>query len=213
MKLGLHQSVIVATLLLLALAALVAGCMGAGEEADVSEELVAAAQSTTATVPPMGLVLDSMDAEALSTFQRKDPFIQQAQPAVTLTTASTVPGGGVTSSTGYSPGTTWYTTTSKYTTTTYHSGSTTTTKPTSTTTTTAPHRHTLKVLSIGVVSGAAAVTFQVDNSIYKDKHKGDVVSSSWGQIQVLDINTSSKVVTLLQGSETLDLAVGALIYE
>jgi len=73
--------------------------------------------------------------------------------------------------------------------------------------------HFLKILAVGVVGGADAVTFQVDSSIYKDKREGDVVSSSWGQIQVLDINSTSKVVTLLHGSETRVLTVGSVVYE
>jgi hypothetical protein len=63
------------------------------------------------------------------------------------------------------------------------------------------------------VGGAAAVTFRVDNSVYKDKRVGDVVSTSWGQVKVLDLSSSSRVATLLHGSETLVLAVGQVVYE
>jgi hypothetical protein len=41
--------------------------------------------------------------------------------------------------------------------------------------------------------------------------KGDTVSTSFGQIKVLDINTSSQTVTLLHGSETELLSVGQTI--
>jgi hypothetical protein len=71
----------------------------------------------------------------------------------------------------------------------------------------------LKILSVATVSGAAVVTFKVDNTVYKDRHAGDVVSSTWGQIKVVDISVTSKVVTLLHGSETLTLAVGQQTYE
>ncbi|MCL5736785.1 MAG: hypothetical protein M1274_14610, partial [Actinobacteria bacterium] len=81
------------------------------------------------------------------------------------------------------------------------------------TTTTVAHTHTLKILSISTVSGAAVVTFRVDNTTYQNKHAGDVVSTTWGQIKVLDISTSSKVVTLLHGSETLTLGVGQSTFE
>ena len=64
-----------------------------------------------------------------------------------------------------------------------------------------------------MVGGAAAVTLQVDNSIYKDKRVGDVMSTSWGQIKVLDLSTASKVVTLLRDNETLTLTVGQQVYE
>jgi len=86
-------------------------------------------------------------------------------------------------------------------------------RPTSTTSTTAPHVHTLKVLGVAQVGGAAAVTVLVDSSVYKDKRIGSVISTSWGQIKILDVNVGSKVVTLLHGSETLNLVVGQAVYE
>ena len=66
---------------------------------------------------------------------------------------------------------------------------------------------------MGDVGGAPAVTFQVDGSVYKDKRVGDVVSTSWGQIKVLDLSSSSKIATLLHGSETLILSVGQVVYQ
>jgi hypothetical protein len=75
------------------------------------------------------------------------------------------------------------------------------------------HLHSLKILSISTVSGVAVVTFRVDSTTYKDKRAGDVVSTTWGQVKVVDINTSSKVVTLLHGSETLILGVGQSTFE
>ncbi len=57
------------------------------------------------------------------------------------------------------------------------------------------------------------MTLQVDNTIYKDKRVGDVMSTSWGQVKVLDLSTASKVATLLHGSETLTLTVGMEVYE
>ena len=55
------------------------------------------------------------------------------------------------------------------------------------------------------------MTFQVDSTVYSDLHKGDTVSTSFGQIKVLDINASSQTVTLLQGSETELLSVGQTV--
>ncbi len=91
-----------------------------------------------------------------------------------------------------------------------------------TTTTTAAHDydhyggayiHTLKILSVDKVGDAAAVTFRVDNSVYKNRVVGDVISTTWGQVRIVDIALSSKVVTLLHGSETITLEVGQQIHQ
>jgi hypothetical protein len=209
-----YRSHVVGLVLFVGMGLFVAGCFGGGEETST------APIETTSPQPSSGTTTTSttedasvIENDALSTFRSKDPFIQQALGGGTTATT----GGGTTSSTGPTgPGTTVYRPTSSTipsTGTTKPGGSTTTTNVASTTTTTAPHLHTLKVLSVGQVSGAAAVTMQVDSSVYKDRRIGDVVSTSWGQIKVLDINTSSKVVTLLHGSETLNLVAGQAIYE
>jgi len=57
------------------------------------------------------------------------------------------------------------------------------------------------------------VTFQVDGTVYQNKRVGDVVSSNWGQIKVLEITPSSRIVTLLHGSETLVLSQGQVVYQ
>jgi hypothetical protein len=202
------QSICAGLLLMAGFGLLVIGCFGGGNDGDAAGN-VAQVQSTSATTLaslPEGLT--PAEADELSTFKSKDPFIQQGIVVTTSTTPTSEGGGGGSgsSTTTYRPATT----------TTYYpggGGTTTTTKPPVTTTTTAPHLHTLKVLSVGDVGGKGAVTFQVDSSVYKDKRIGDVVSTSWGQIKVLDISTSSKVVTLLQGSETLVLSVGQVVYE
>ena len=158
---------------------------------------------------------------AYSTFRSKDPFIAQGQTGET--TGTTEPGETPPTTGPSQPPVTTPTTMARPTTTTRipttittgggGGSSTSTTAPTSTTSTTAPHVHTLKVLGVSQVSGAAAVTLQVDSSVYKDKRIGSVISTSWGQIKVLDVNVSSKVVTLLHGSETLNLIVGQAVYE
>jgi hypothetical protein len=213
----------VALLWAVGLSLLVASCGdGAADQASsqgVSQVQQPTSVSTGASFP---LAPNTVDGEKLSTFRSKDPFIQQAVEVVTTTTTSGASPGttGTSPTTTYRPGNTtttryYGTTTTRYysTTTTGQSGSTTTTVPPPTTTTTAPHRHTLKILSVADVGGAAAVTFQVDSSVYKDRRVGDVVSSSWGQIKVLDLSSSSRVATLLHGSETLVLSVGQVIYE
>ena len=218
-----YLTVIVAVLLMLALCLVGVGCfVGGGDETSgpTRTTRAGAADNTEVSVSES---LITAQAEELSTFRPKDPFIPQAI-AVTTTTVmaptSTTQGGGGGGSTSTTSSTAYRPTTSTTrpgggggATTTTRPGSTTTTIPAPTTTTTAPHLHTLKVLAIGEVGGAPAVTFKVDSGVYKDRRVGDVVSSSWGQIKVMDISTSSKVVTLLQGSETLVLAVGQVIFE
>jgi hypothetical protein len=157
---------------------------------------------------------DGIYNEDLSTFESKDPFIQQV-------TATTSDGGQTpnTSTTQYST-TTYYTTTTRYynttttwwTTTTKKPATTTTTKP-ATTTTTVAYVHTLKILSVDKVGDAAAVTLRVDNSVYKNRVVGDVISTTWGQVRIVDIALSGKVVTLLHGSETITLEVGQQIHQ
>jgi hypothetical protein len=201
-----RQSLVVALFLFACLSLLVAGCMGGGQATTTPQsetntqgpgQLSASSQTVTSVV--------GVNAEALSTFKTKDPFIQQAVPPTTTTTAS--PGSTSTTVTPGSTSTTYYGPT-----TTYHGGSTTTTAH-PTTTTTALHRHSLKILSVGVVGSSAAVTLKVDSTIYKDKRVGDVMSTSWGQVKVLDLSTASKVATILHGSETLVLTVGMEAYE
>ncbi len=63
------------------------------------------------------------------------------------------------------------------------------------------------------VGDAPACTFRVDGATYKDQRVGDVVATSWGLIEVLDININSKVVTLLHGTETRVLTVGSVLDE
>lgn len=210
------RALVAAVVLIASTAFLVTGCFG-GDDGTSSTAPVTVGQvatTTTTTIPDAG----TGENDALSTFRSKDPFISQI---VTESTApTTAPTSGTVTTRPNSGGTT-VTTITRPTTTTGHStsttkpsGSTTTTKVQPSTTTTAPHVHTLKVLSVGQVSGGAAtVTLQVDSSVYKDKRIGDVVSTSWGQIKVLDINASSKVVTLLHGSETLNLIVGQVVYQ
>ena len=207
MKRTLYQSVTVYALLVLGLAVVLAACaFGGNAETPTTFPVTTQPTSTTPSLSDMGLSSPGSGADALSTFKSKDPFIPQAlPPASSSTTISPIP-----SSTTTLFGTS---TTFRITTTTRPGTSTSTTRPTSTTTTTVAHLHSLKILSISTVSGVAVVTFRVDSTTYKDKRAGDVVSTTWGQVKVVDINTSSKVVTLLHGSETLILGVGQSTFE
>jgi hypothetical protein len=216
MKSSRHRLVPVSVLLVIALTVAVAGCFGGGDESSTATTRAVAPSgggSGSATTPAVSVTVDP-NAE-LSTFRSKDPFIPQALPATTTTTKAAAAGGssGSTATTSKPVNPTTITVPSGGGAGGGGSTSSTSTPSTSSTSTTAPHIHSLRILAATQVGGAAAVTFQVDGSVYKDRRVGDVVSTSWGQIKVLDVNTASKVVTLLQGSETLVLSVGQLVYQ
>lgn len=158
------------------------------------------------------LFLEEGAFEPLSTFLSKDPFIPQAVPKTESSSTTVapvpIPVGSSTLSTVRPPVTVGPTPTYTYPTTTP-----VTTTPTSSTTTLPPHAHSLTVLAIATMGSETIVTFSVDGTTYKDKIVGDVVSTTWGQIKVVDIDLQSKVVTLLHGSETLVIPVGQTTYE
>jgi hypothetical protein len=164
------------------------GCIFGGDETTTTlatvptGETTASSASSTPTASTIPVVLDP-----LSTFESKDPFRQQALPPSTAGSTTTTTGGN-----------------GSTTTTTGGNGSTTTTQPSGVTTPV----HSLKVLSIDVANGVPVVTFEVDGVVYEDKKEGDVVSTSWGQIEVVSIDPEQQVVVLLHGSETRTLAVG-----
>ena len=183
-------------LAIVALLVLLQGCSG-GDDTTTTTALppqetattIAAGVTTTGSTVPVAI-------DELSTFQSKDPFRQQALPPTTATTKAG------------SSSTTTTTTHSSSTTTTAHSS--TNVEPTHPSDVTTP-QHSLKVLSIDEVNGEAVVTFTVDGVTYQDKHEGDVVSTSWGQIEVIEIDAASQTVVFLHGSETVTLAVGQQI--
>lgn len=219
---GWHRSLVVGVCVLLGVVALSGvGCFGGDDSEGAGQAPVTTARtpgSTTTTT--IEVVVD--ENAAYSTFRSKDPFISQAQSGEGVP-GTTQPTSGPPTTRPSQPSVTTPTTIVRPTTTTRFQttttrptgggGSTTTAPPTSTTSTTAAHVHTLKVLGVAQVNGAATVTLQVDSSVYKDRRIGSVVSTSWGQIKVLDVNVGSKVVTLLHGSETLNLIVGQAVYE
>ena len=184
------SSILSGLLVVVSLLVVLEGCGGGSGETTTT---LPPGQGTTTTTAGEGTTTGStipVAIDELSTFQSKDPFRQQALPPTTVTTAA---GGSTTTTAG--GGTT---------TTTAHSSSTTTTHPSDVTT----PLHSLKVLSIDEVNGEPVVTFEVDGVIYEDKHEGDVVSTSWGQIEVVEIDAANQTVVFLHGSETRTLAVG-----
>ena len=209
-----------AALLVTAMALPVLGCFGGGDEPTVTTMSLAVNEETipvATTTSVVGDISAQVANEDLSTFKSKDPFIPQALltttttkvPATTTTKAATTT---TTTKAGATTTTTRATTTTTRATTTTTQPSTTTTQPT-TTTTMSPYLHTMTVLSIANVGGSPAVTFRVDSMTYTSKFVGNVVSTTWGEVQVLAVDVSGQVATFLHGSETVTLAVGVVIHE
>ncbi|MBU2600754.1 MAG: hypothetical protein KKA32_01085 [Actinobacteria bacterium] len=175
---------LIVALLVAALALLLGGCGLFGGDETVQTQDPATTGETLAPVTD-DLTGDTAAAalDELSTFQSKDPFRQQALPPTTATTGTGTT-GATTSTTG--------------------NGATTTTQPSGIKTA----LHSLKVLSIDVINGVPTVTFEVDDTVYEDKKVGAVVSTSWGQIEVISIDAEDQVVVFLHGSELRTLGVG-----
>lgn len=214
MKLQRHRHLLAAVILVGGSAVLLAGCAGLGGSASSPSTLRQALVSTTAQslADASQQPIQAAPADAYSSFQSKDPFIQQqvVTPTTQKTTTSVVPPTTTSSSTTTSSTTT---TTPGGGSTTTSSTSTTTSTSSSTTSTTSFFSHMLQVLTVGVVGDAPAVTFQVDNNVYQDQRKGDSVSTSWGNVTVVDINTDTKIVTLLHDGQTLTLAEHQVLFE
>jgi hypothetical protein len=188
------KAIVVVALVVTGLVLAIGGCGGGGAAATSTTASSAVLPSTATTTTT---VLAALPLDELSTFESKDPFIQQAVP--TTAASSTTTGTG--------PTTTSHSTTTTQHTTTTHSGSTSSTIPTSVTS----PSHSLKVLSIDVINGTPVVTIQVDGTVYADKKVGASFSTGWGGIKILAIDPQAQTVTLLHGSETLTLRVGQSI--
>lgn len=210
MKLQRHRHLLAAVLLVAGSATLLAGCMGMGSASSTTSSLNQARVATTAqsvadaSQEPLVVV----PADAYSSFQTKDPFVQQQVTETTQVKTETPVNPP------YNPPATSPTTT------TTSGGGTTTTSTTPTTSTSSPttsttsfFTHMLQVLTVGVVGEAPAVTFQVDNNVYLDQVVGDTASTSWGDVKVVGINTDTKVVTLLHDGQTLTLAEHQILFE
>lgn len=204
MNLQKHRHLLAGVILAAGTALLLAGCMGSDSASSTTSSLRKAIVSTTAeSVADAGQEVVLSVEDAYSSFQSKDPFIQQQVPATEPTN---------TSETSTSPPTSSTTTTTAPSSTTTTSTSTTSTSST-TSTTASWFTHMLQVLAVGVVSDAPAVTFQVDNTVYQDQRIGDTVSTSWGDVKVVDINTGNQVVTILHDGQTLNMTVGQILFE
>jgi hypothetical protein len=207
MRLRKYRHLLGGAILVAGCALMLSGCMFGGDDADdgTTSGTIrnAKAPTTVASVADVGAPVVVSPADRYSNFQTKDPFIQQQEP--------------VESGEGSSPATTTPPTPTTTTTTTTTSSSTTsttsTTSTSSTTSTTSFYAHMLQILSVGDVGGSPAVTYQVDNTVYEDQRVGNKVSTSWGDVTVVGINTDAKVVTLLHDSKTLTLAERQILFE
>ncbi len=147
---------------LLAVLCLVLGVLGCGSVS--STTLAPSAPTTVKPVPATTTTTEVVVLDLLSTFDAKDPFIQQA------VSTSTTKAGTTTTKVG---GTT---TTKSGTTSTTGSGTTSTTGSGSSTTTTASSRHSMKALSISTTNGVSTATIEVDDVVYQNN--GWVTSSA-----------------------------------
>lgn len=221
MKSTLCRSVVVGLFLVGALVLMLSGCFGGGgEPAATTMSLVPVEGTSPTTTSTEFMDGTTVEDDALSTFTAKDPFIQQAVATTTSTTVArtTTTKSGTTTTKASTTTTKSGTTTTKATTTTTKATTTTTKPPSttttqSTTTTTSGYLHTMTVVSISTVGGSPAVTFRVDGQTYSNKVVGDVVSTTWGEVQVLAIDVVGQVATFMHGSEPVTLAVGDSIHE
>ena len=68
--------------------------------------------------------------------------------------------------------------------------------------------HTIKALSIETSDGVPSATLVVDGHTYAARKVGAVISTSWGQIKVVGINTPAQTVTILHGDVQVTIHVG-----
>ena len=184
---------------------MLSGCLfggGSSNDGTTSGTIHTSRASTTiASLADAGQPIIVSPADRYSSFQSKDPFVQQQVPETgdTSTPATTMPSANTTTTTTSTSSTT--------------TSSTSTTSTSSTTSTTSFYTHMLQILSVGDVGGSAAVTFQVDNNVYVDQRVGSKVSTSWGDVTVVGINTEAKTVSLLHDGETLPMKEHQILFE
>jgi hypothetical protein len=71
--------------------------------------------------------------------------------------------------------------------------------------------HSISVLSVTSQNGNALVTIKVDGKTYSDLEQGDVVDTSWGQIEIVSISVNGQTVTIMHGDQTFTLHAGQVI--
>ena len=71
--------------------------------------------------------------------------------------------------------------------------------------------HSISVLSVTSQNGTALVTIKVDGKTYSDLEQGDVVDTSWGQIEIISISVNGQTVTIMHGDQTFTLHAGQVV--
>jgi hypothetical protein len=71
--------------------------------------------------------------------------------------------------------------------------------------------HSISVLSVTSQNGTALVTLEVDGKTFSDLQQGEVISTSWGEIEIVSININSQTVTIRHGDQTLTLHAGQVV--
>ncbi len=216
-----YRNLLAGTVLVAGCALLLSGCLGFGGGSDKSTSSTVSRGQVGTTVASVADASNEpivvSPADRYSSFQSKDPFVQQQESTTTeagSSSSTTTPSGTTTTTSGSS--TTTSSTSSTTTSTT--SGSTSTTSTTvPATSTTSFYKHMIQVLSIvRHTDGSGAVTFQVDNDVCVDKVENDRVSTSWGEIRVVQIYVDSQpyTVTLVRDDgTTLTLSEHQIVFE
>ena len=65
--------------------------------------------------------------------------------------------------------------------------------------------HSITVASISSQNNTALVTLVVDGKTYSDVKIGATITTSWGQIKIINISVTQQTVTILHGDVTLTL--------
>ena len=167
MRLQRHRHLLGGVILLAGCTMALSGCLGFGGGSSNSTpstlrhvQVVTTAGSTNESLADAsGQPIVVSPADEYSSFQSKDPFVQQQVSTTTepdTSSATTTPAATTTTTT---------TPTSTSTTTTSSTSTTSTSTSSSTTSTTSFYTHMLQVLTVGDVNGTPAVTFQVDNNV------------------------------------------------
>jgi hypothetical protein len=71
--------------------------------------------------------------------------------------------------------------------------------------------HSISVLSVTSQNGTALVTLEVDGKTFSDLQQGEVISTSWGEIEIVSININAQTVTIRHGDQTLTLHAGQVV--
>ena len=71
--------------------------------------------------------------------------------------------------------------------------------------------HSIDTLEIGANNGVPSASFEVDGTLYSAEEIGATFTTSWGQIEVIGINSPARTVTILHGDLQETLHVGQAV--